>query len=152
MWEKYCKKSSLSQIIPYHAALWNNNNILQFHDAGSNQARSLASDGATKVNSVSIDWFVNNFSIPKVDLIKCDIEGAEMQAIEGAKNTISMFHPKLCISIYHKSNDLWDILFFIDSICKQYTYYIAHHNFYHTETVLYAYYSSDENSHCHYAK
>ncbi len=36
-----------------------------------------------------------------LDVIKIDVEGCEMQVLEGARSTITRFKPKLIIAAYH---------------------------------------------------
>ena len=40
---------------------------------------------------------LDEFNLPRVDLIKIDIEGMELEALEGAKDTIQRSHPMLLI-------------------------------------------------------
>jgi FkbM family methyltransferase len=44
-------------------------------------------------------------NLPRVDFIKMDIEGAEIQAVEGAMTVLKKYHPKLAITTYHRSFD-----------------------------------------------
>lgn len=74
----------------------------------------------------------------KVTFIKMDIEGAEMQALQGAARTISGSLPKLAICIYHKPQDLWEIPQFIKRNWSQYDIFIRHHTDLLNETVCYA--------------
>ena len=69
-----------------------------------------------------------------------DVEGAELQSLQGAKRTIMKYRPKLAICIYHKNEDLFSCLLFINHIVGNdiYKYYIRHHSDNITETVLYA--------------
>ena len=70
--------------------------------------------------------------------IKMDIEGAEMNALYGAKETILRNHPKLAICIYHSEEDMIQIAKYIHSLVPKYKLYIRHHTRREHETVLYA--------------
>mgnify|MGYP002517000463 FL=1 len=74
----------------------------------------------------------------KVTFIKMDIEGAEMEALEGAKRTIKKNRPKLAISIYHKEDDLWEIPYYVLSRYPWSKIYMRHYSLTTNETVLYA--------------
>lgn len=69
--------------------------------------------------------------------IKMDIEGAELEALKGAKATISKNSPKLAICVYHKPTDIWEIPYWIIKNFPQYTLYLRQHELY-TDIVLYA--------------
>ena len=66
-----------------------------------------------------------------------DIEGAEKQAILGAKSIIQEQNPILALSIYHKPEDFWELPLLIKSINKKCRMYIRHHTSYSADTVLY---------------
>jgi len=66
-------------------------------------ASRLSNKGSVYVNCITIDDFVEEKQIYKVDFIKMDIEGAEEEALLGAKHTILKHKPKLAICIYHKA-------------------------------------------------
>lgn len=76
--------------------------------------------------------------VGKVNLIKMDIEGAELSAIKGAENIIRNQKPNLAICIYHKPDDLWEIPTLIKKFNPNYELYIKHHSFYCQDTILYA--------------
>lgn len=57
------------------------------------------------VKCISIDSFVKQQKLQRVDFIKADIEGAERKMIEGAKKTLMMYAPKLAICTYHYKDD-----------------------------------------------
>jgi hypothetical protein len=40
-----------------------------------------------------------------VDFIKMDIEGAERNAVLGAKETLRKFKPRMALCVYHRRND-----------------------------------------------
>ncbi|MBK8611207.1 MAG: FkbM family methyltransferase [Chitinophagaceae bacterium] len=74
----------------------------------------------------------------KVDFIKMDIEGAELNAIMGAKGTLVKYRPKLAIAIYHSLSDFYTIAEFIKSLDLGYKFYLQHTTIHAEETVLFA--------------
>jgi FkbM family methyltransferase len=76
----------------------------------------------------------------KVTFIKMDIEGAELNALKGAKEIITTHKPKLAICVYHQITDLWEIPLYIKSLVPEYKIFIRHHTPMSTETVCYAVY------------
>jgi hypothetical protein len=85
----------------------------------------------------SIDFLVNTKDIAKIDFIKLDVEGAELDSIRGARDSILRFKPKLAISLYHKPNDLFEIILYIKDKFPFYSCYVDHYTIHAEETVLY---------------
>lgn len=59
-----------------------------------------------KVPVTTIDAFVQNNHLEKVDFIKADIEGAERLMLQGAVETMKKYAPKLSICTYHLHDDI----------------------------------------------
>lgn len=70
--------------------------------------------------------------------IKMDIEGSELQALQGAEKTIVKNKPKLAISIYHSNEDMLRIAEYIHELVPEYKIYMRAHNMGIAENVLYA--------------
>ena len=70
--------------------------------------------------------------------IKMDIEGAELNALRGAKGIIRRNHPKLTICIYHSDEDMIRIAEYIHELVPEYKLYVRNHTGRQTEIVLYA--------------
>ena len=85
----------------------------------------------------SIDHLVNSQTIDRIDFIKLDVEGAELAALRGARESIKNFKPKLAISLYHKPNDLFEIINYLKEDFPFYSCYIDHYTIHLEETVLY---------------
>jgi FkbM family methyltransferase len=73
----------------------------------------------------------------KPTLIKMDIEGAEMLAIDGAKHTIAAYNPRLALCVYHNVGDFWRIPRKILSLRSDYRIYLRHYTESIYETVLF---------------
>ncbi|VAY88256.1 Probable methyltransferase [hydrothermal vent metagenome] len=80
---------------------------------------------------------IDNIINENIDFIKLDIEGAEQDAIDGAKHTILKYKPILAICIYHKAQDWYKIPQKILLINKDYKVYIRHYMEGIYETVMY---------------
>ena len=55
-----------------------------------------------RIKVTSIDEFVKLENLRKLDFIKMDIEGAEIEALTGAVETIKFHKPNFAIASYHK--------------------------------------------------
>jgi hypothetical protein len=58
-----------------------------------------------KITITSLDKFVTENKLERVDFIKADIEGAERDMLKGATNVLKTFAPKLAICTYHLPDD-----------------------------------------------
>jgi FkbM family methyltransferase len=92
--------------------------------------------GDEYIETISIDELLTG---KEATFIKMDIEGAEREALAGCCNTITNYHPKLAISIYHLEDDLWEIPYDLMQKYPFYKFYIRHYTDITTETVLYAF-------------
>lgn len=120
-------------------ALWSEERLLHFAcDPHAPEGNAVSTHGAVAVPATTIDTMLRDFSIERMDLIKLDVEGSERQALQGARETIERFHPKLQVCLYHSLKDLWEIPLFIESNFPGYDFHIGHHMFNPHETVLYA--------------
>lgn len=108
-------------------------------DEGSSGNLSDESSKGSACEVVDLDSFVAENAIPKVNLVKMDIEGAELEALRGARTTISKFTPKLHICAYHRTGDLLAIPEFLEDVAKdRYDLHFAAHVPYMNEYVYYA--------------
>ncbi len=104
--------------------------------ASQGEASKIVSDGDHFVQCISLDDSIPTFA---PNLIKMDIEGAEIDALTGAQNIIKAYHPGLAISVYHRPEHLWKIPIHIKQMMPdQYQYYLRAHGFNDFDIVLYA--------------
>lgn len=119
------------KIIP--KGLWKDTELLRF-DMQNNSCSNINDEGTMIIEVDSIDNIIKE----PVTFIKMDIEGAEYQALLGAKNMITQYKPKLAIAVYHKPEDLWQLPYLIYEISPTYTFYLRHYSLDSNEIVLYA--------------
>ena len=86
----------------------------------------------------SIDNLVDTNGLRRVDFVKMDIEGAEMDALIGGERTIRSHRPRLAISVYHSLQDFVRIPKWIDSLGLGYKFYLDHFTIHLEESVLFA--------------
>tara|TARA_B100001093_G_scaffold518020_1_gene601406 strand:+ start:1856 stop:2950 length:1095 start_codon:yes stop_codon:yes gene_type:complete len=99
------------------------------------EAGHIDNNGDISISTCSIDEF---FGDKKVDFIKLDIEGNEKNALIGAKDVINKNLPIICLSAYHRPEDIWDLANVIDSISNNYSFYLRQHYYNSFDVVLYA--------------
>src|SRR5271168_2475235 len=66
--------------------------------------------GSQKIEAVALDDLISSLSVPRVDWIKMDIEGAEVAALKGAQETLQRFHPSLFIEVHETLQELTHLL------------------------------------------
>lgn len=87
------------------------------------------------IRTVAIDNIAGDNT---VGFIKMDIEGAELDALRGAKNTIIQDKPLLAICVYHLQGDVFAIMDYLHQLVPEYRYLLRHYGTTRLETVLYA--------------
>lgn len=92
---------------------------------------------ASKIKITTIDKFVEEHKLKNVSFIKMDVEGSEIDALVGAKETITQYKPKLAISVYHKGDDMIKIPMYLKSIVPAYKFFLRHNKYSWAETILY---------------
>ena len=93
---------------------------------------------SNKISITSIDDFVENHQVKKIDFIKMDLEGGELRALKGARLIINKYGPKLAICIYHKFSDFVEIPQWFTANFPDYEFRLSHYTIFEDETVLYA--------------
>lgn len=104
----------------YNMGAWDKRDTLIF-DTQSSRNSKLSSKGVP-VEVTDIDSLVDD----EITMIKMDIEGAELHAIEGCRSTIISKKPKLYICAYHRNEDLFSLPIKILSLRDDYKIYFRH--------------------------
>ena len=88
--------------------------------------------------TISIDDFIKDKKIKKLDFIKMDVEGSELKVLQGAKNSLIKYKPKLAIASYHRYDDYYKIPKFLNELGIGYKFYFANYTLGFTDTIIYA--------------
>ncbi len=99
------------RVIVYAKGVWDRDDVLMLRLAGTDSAGdSVATQypGSREgpvVPLTTIDRLVKELNLGRVDFIKMDIEGAEKNAIAGARETITRYKPRLAVAAEHLADD-----------------------------------------------
>lgn len=77
----------------------------RFDDSHGTGVGHLAADGALEVQVASLDELVASGAVPAPRLIKMDVEGAEVMALDGAASVLATHHPTLILSVHSDALD-----------------------------------------------
>jgi len=133
-WMATLEVSLSSKIHALKVAVSSARGELHFHASGDEAAR-LAAGGDVVVECVSLDDLLAEDA---PTFIKMDIEGAELDALAGARRTIQTQRPILAVCVYHKQDDLWRVPLFIRGMDDEYRFYLRPHEADGKELVCYA--------------
>jgi FkbM family methyltransferase len=118
----------------FNAGLHQHKAVLRFRN-DSTRGAIFTDEGESSIEVVSLDEVLAGAS---VSYIKMNIEGAEIDALHGARGAIERWTPKLAISVYHRASDLWRIPQLVREFSPAYDLYLRQHDGGVIETVLYA--------------
>lgn len=98
---------------------WNKKDKLIFDKSAGRNSKLSSKGECVQVTDV------DSLNIPAT-FIKMDIEGAELKALDGARQTIAKYMPKLYVCAYHRNEDLFALPLKILEISDKYKIYFRH--------------------------
>jgi hypothetical protein len=114
--------------------VWDKTEVIKF-SAGKDMGSNIDSQGSSIIQCVAVDDVALTF---EPTIIKFDIEGAELNGLKGMRHLIERHRPSLCISVYHRPEDLIVIPKLIVNWNLNYDLYLRNHEYNCFGTVLYA--------------
>lgn len=103
----FASEIAQGRVIVYPKGVWDRDDFLTLNVDPHNSAADsflIHREGAHSLERVpltTIDKLVEELKLERVDYIKMDIEGAEVKALTGGRETIRRFRPRLSVSVYH---------------------------------------------------
>jgi FkbM family methyltransferase len=107
----FSSEVAAGRVIIYPKGVWDKDDTLTLNvDPGNSAADSVVMHpekavAGPQVPLTTIDKLVDELKLARVDYIKMDIEGAERNALEGARRTLERYHPRMALSAYHRADD-----------------------------------------------
>ena len=71
------------------------------HNTGNSSLTTKNAFGANRVavRGVPLDALIKTQNLQRIDLVKIDVEGAELQVLHGMKETVAKYHPRIIIEL-----------------------------------------------------
>lgn len=87
------------------AAVADKSGIRHFSAGEYRATGKLDRAGQIEVRVVSLDEMMAEGRLPRVDVIKIDVEGAELEVLEGAKEVLTRYRPRLVVELHNPEMD-----------------------------------------------
>ena len=107
--KSYADEETRTEVIAINAAVWNEDCTIDYVSSASRGSGEAGRNRRAKeaiVDARMLDTLIGEES---VDFIKLDIEGAEAAALDGAQKALTVHEPCFEVSLYHKTDDLFEI-------------------------------------------
>ena len=113
--ERNIEHNKLNNVIPLHRALWHEETTLEL-ETGFAQANSLVSEvcqGASRQNvpTITVDRVVERFGLDKLDMLSLTLNGAEVEALQGAHRVLSELRPRIRLAGWYTrgGRKIWEL-------------------------------------------
>ncbi len=117
----------------YNLGAWNSEDTLYFDKSGNRNAGLLQNSSNfseainsrnKKITEIKVNSLDNILNGEGVDYIKYDVEGSEREALIGSQKTIEKYAPALLVSLYHRSEDLFELPQLVHKLHPDYKLYL----------------------------
>ncbi len=127
------KTQGIPNVTLHRVGLWNEKTQMGIEHRPDDGSRI----SKTSTTMVPLDA-MDNLNLGPVSVIKLDVEGAEVQALQGAQKLIANHKPKLAISAYHRADDFRTLLDTLSDLRDDYRLTLRHYSPIIYDTVIYA--------------
>lgn len=132
---EYAESVADVNIHPINAGAWSERGVLEFDDSGNRNANlsqntsDILQGGAKKIKlrQISVDTLdarARELGFDSLDYIKYDVEGSEREALIGSERLIRSSAPALLVSLYHRSEDIFELPLLIAKMQPRYRLFL----------------------------
>ena len=106
--ERNLAYNKIGNVTALHRAVWNEETELEL-ETGFAQANTLIREihkgqSTQKVRTVTIDQIIDAFGLAKVDMLSLTLNGAEVEALAGARRTLDELRPRIRLAGWYARN------------------------------------------------
>lgn len=96
--------NKIENVIPLKEGLWCKPGKVNFEISRGGSSKIHSAKDSLTIKVTTIDGLIKRYKLKRLDFIKMDIEGAEIEALKGAKTSLMDLNPVFSIASYHKVN------------------------------------------------
>ena len=127
----------IKQPIIFPMGLWRESGTCSFTPDAFSSSR-MEPAGKCQITVDTLDHILETLpELPPVTYLKIDVEGADLDVLIGACQTIQAYRPRIAAAIYHSDEHMLSIPEYLHEICPSYQFHIRHYCCIESETVLY---------------
>ena len=119
-------------------AAYSHRRRMRIDGSGSASAVLISATGPSQPDDVECVPLDEICERRRVGFLKLDIEGAEPDAILGARRVLARDRPIVAMCVYHRQNHLWQLPLLVRSLVDDYHYYLRPYNEEGWDLVCYA--------------
>ncbi len=108
--EQNLRLNGLSNVRVLRKAAWSHSGIVGWHESAVAVWHKVSPEASAKVEAVTVDELAGQLGLGRVDWIKLDVEGGEIEVLRGAWQTLEQFHPVLLIEVHETLAQLRELL------------------------------------------
>jgi len=120
----YAENEKRTQVVPLHCALWDSDGEMQYTASASRGSGITGQNHRAKTITVPTRTIDSICTQTVPDLIKLDLEGAEAKAIAGGLSIIRNCQPAMAVSLYHRTEDLWELPLLLHELLPHHTLFL----------------------------
>ena len=108
------KANKLTNVQALNLALWSSNGSQKLYLGSSSGSHSLKyylkdREKYIEVQTRTLDSIVKELGIKRVNFIKIDVEGSEMEVLFGARETLKRNNPVISVAAYHTPTEIQEV-------------------------------------------
>jgi len=99
---KNVRLNKLENVVALNIACWGDNQNLKLFVGDTTGHHGLKKNygfGAISVTAKTLDTILREFKVKRVDFVKIDVEGSELEVFEGMEETLLRFKPNIIVEV-----------------------------------------------------